>query len=95
MTGVMKYLGWLRDNPVIVADIIKYVVAALTLAGITVNAAVAAPIGAAVLLILTLITRGQVVPVARHDAAVEDALNTPAPTPDETGEADYLADNQG
>ncbi|MEU8086341.1 hypothetical protein AB0B57_22365 [Micromonospora sp. NPDC049101] len=91
MTGFMKYVGWLKDNPVIVTDIIKYVIAALTVAGVTVNAAIAAPIGGAVLLILTLITRSQVVSLPTHNAAVEDALNTPAPEPTESGEADYVA----
>ncbi|MER7445041.1 hypothetical protein [Micromonospora avicenniae] len=90
MRSYMKWVTYLRDNPVVVMDIVKYVIAALTVAGITVNAAIAAPVGGLILLVLTVVTRGQVVPVVKHEQAVRDALHTPAPGPDETGETAYM-----
>jgi hypothetical protein len=87
----MTYLRYLKDNPVILLDIIKYVVAALVMAGVAINPAIVVPAGAVILTVLTLVTRSRVVEVGKHDAAVEDALNTPTPGPETTGEADYLA----
>lgn len=76
----MDYLRYVKDNPVVLYDLLKYVVAALVAVGLPVPPGVDVAVGGVVLAALTIITRSQVVPVGRHDQAVTDALMTPAPT---------------
>ncbi|GIJ38515.1 hypothetical protein [Micromonospora andamanensis] len=85
----MKYLTYITENPVVLLDIIKYAIAALVLFGVPVPPGVDVAIAGAVLGALTLITRAVVVPLGKHNTAVEDALAmTP---PGDTGEAEYVA----
>lgn len=91
MRGGMKYLTYLRENPVVLLDLVKYAVVVAALFGLPLPPGIDVAVASAVLAVLTLITRAKVVPLVKHEAAVEDALNTPAPSPAESGEADYLA----
>ncbi|GAB3847300.1 hypothetical protein GCM10029963_28520 [Micromonospora andamanensis] len=78
----MKYLTYITENPVVLLDIIKYAIAALVLFGVPVPPGVDVAIAGAVLGALTLITRAVVVPLGKHNTAVEDALAmTPPGTP--------------
>ncbi|WP_200209104.1 hypothetical protein [Micromonospora coerulea] len=91
----MRFVAYIKDNPVVLLDLVKYVLAALVLFGLPIPPGIDVVVAGAVLAVLTLVTRAKVVPVAKHDLAVEDALNTTAPTPEVTGEADYLAQLEG
>jgi hypothetical protein len=87
----MKLVAYVKDNPVVLLDIVKYLAAALVLFGLPIPPGVDVAVAGLILAVLTVVTRSAVVPVAKHDAAVTDALNMPAPDPATNGEADYLA----
>lgn len=76
----MDYLRYVKDNPVVLYDLLKYGMAVLVVLGLPVPPGVDVAVGGVVLAALTIITRSQVVPVGRHRQEVTDALMTPAPT---------------
>lgn len=86
----MKYAQYVKDNPVVLLDVLKYALGALVLFGLPIPPGLDVLVAGLILAGLTIVTRSKVVPVAKHEQAVEDALATPAPTPAETGEAAYL-----
>lgn len=67
----MDYVKYLQRNPVIVMDIVKYVVAALAFF-LPVPAAVAVPVAGALLLVLTVATRATVTPNHKVPATVSE-----------------------
>ncbi|MDM4718448.1 hypothetical protein QTQ03_02135 [Micromonospora sp. WMMA1363] len=81
----MRYAKYVKDNPVVLLDLIKYAVAVLVLFGLPVPPGVDVAVAGVTLGVLTIITRSQVVPVGRHHQAVTDALMTPAPPVDAIG----------
>lgn len=80
----MKYLDFIKANPVLVMDAVKAALAIAVYFGLPVSAGLAAPLAVLVYGALSVATRGMVVPVAKHDEAVEEALYTPVPDPDAT-----------
>lgn len=76
----MDYLRHVKNNPVVLYDLLKYAVAVLVAFGLPVPPGVDVAVGGVLLAALTIATRSQVVPVGRHQAAVADALMAPAPT---------------
>lgn len=69
----MKWIAYLKDNPVIVLDLVKYILAGFVLFGLPIPQGFDVIVAGAVLTVLTVITRSR---VAR---AIEDALHTPPP----------------
>jgi hypothetical protein len=77
-------ITWIKGNPVIVGDVIKYGLALLVLFGVPVPAGAAAAISALIVALGSLVTRSQVSPTATVEAKVEEALYTPVPGGDST-----------
>ncbi|MCG5459617.1 hypothetical protein PSH03_005401 [Micromonospora sp. PSH03] len=90
MTGFRKYAEYLRGNPVVLLDLMKYAAVVAVLFGLPIPPGVDVAVAGAVLAVLTIITRSRVVEVGKHTREVEDALATPVPTQDESGESAYL-----
>lgn len=61
----MKFLEYLKGEPVVVLDVIKALVALLVLFGLHLPVAFAATATALVLAVLTLVTRSKVVPARK------------------------------
>lgn len=74
-----KTIDFLKTNPVLLLDGLKYVLAGLLVFGVTVPSQLDSILGGLAVVLLSIITRSQVVPNATHAAAVAEALATPAP----------------
>lgn len=72
----MKFVNYIKENPVVLLDVLKYVLAGLVLFGLPIPPGVDALLAGAILAVLTVATRQAVTPNAKVDAAVEEALET-------------------
>jgi hypothetical protein len=77
----LRYIEWIKRNPVIVLDIVKYLAAGLVLFGIPVPAGLDVVIAGLVLAGLSIATRQLVTPNGEVEKQVDEALHTPAPEP--------------
>lgn len=84
--GFRGVLDYVKGNPVLLLDLLKYLLAALVLFGLPIPPGLDVLLAGAILAGLTLFTAGQVTPVATANAAIATALATPVPTltPDTT-----------
>ncbi|MDG4826013.1 hypothetical protein O7635_29540 [Asanoa sp. WMMD1127] len=71
----MSYVRFIKDNPVLLLDLLKYVLAALILFGIPVPPGLDVLIAGAVVAVLSFITRSAVTPNGRVDEVVAEAVD--------------------
>lgn len=74
-----KAIVFMKDNPVVVLDVVKYVLAGLVLFGVPIPPGLDVLAAGLVLAILTIVTRQLVTPEAKARQAVADALFSPIP----------------
>ncbi|MEV6638093.1 hypothetical protein AB0M54_45960 [Actinoplanes sp. NPDC051470] len=77
----MKVVAFLRDNPVVVLDVLKAAVALLLVFGLPIPAGLDVAAAGLVVAVLTVVTRQAVTPNGTVGELVDEALNTPAPEP--------------
>lgn len=79
MSGFKGVVTYVKGNPVLMLDLVKYALAALVLFGLPIPAGLDVILAGAILTALTIVTAGQVTPAAKADLAYRTALYTPVP----------------
>lgn len=74
----------LRSNPVLVMDLVKAVIALVVIFGIPIPPGLDIAVAGVLVAVLSVFTRGMVMPMGRVNLALVDALNTPAPAEGES-----------
>lgn len=78
-SGLKGVASYVKGNPVLMLDLVKYVLSALVLFGLPIPDGLDVVVAGAILTILTIATAGQVTPAAAANRAVQTALYTPVP----------------
>ncbi|WP_144121119.1 hypothetical protein [Catellatospora sichuanensis] len=80
----MKFVTFLKDNPVVLMDLVKAVLALVVVFGLPIPPGLDVAVAGAIVAALTVVTRSLVMPVGKAEGAIREALNTPVPAEGES-----------